>query len=112
MSTGFILGLHLLSFHAEAGMETVTPGLYVRHDSGFTLGAYRNSCGQRSAYVGWTWQPIYRLDVTVGAVSGYRPGRLMPMLAPSYRVGAGVRLAVIPNPFGPWALHLSVERAF
>ena len=100
-------GLHLISVHKPgAHMNTVTPGAYVLFDSGVTLGAYRNSESKFSTYAGYTMGENWQL--TLGAVTGYnRP--LLPMLVPSYRFQNGLRVSLIPNPFGQSALHLSLE---
>jgi hypothetical protein len=103
-------GAHLVSFHKPGShMETVTPGAYVLHiPTGATLGAYRNSEGKLSAYAGVTlergpWQ------LTVGAVTGYNKRAVLPMLAPSYKFDNGMRVSLIPNPFGHSAIHVSKE---
>lgn len=124
------LGLHLLTAHAMPGYEAVTPGIYARHESGATFGAYRNSIGRRSAYAGWTFESG-RFALTVGAVSGYERrcrtdrwtepngsistnpvcsghvgDKLGPLLAPSVRIGhARLSLVAFKKP----AVHLSVE---
>lgn len=108
-TSGWILGLHLFSVHAQPGYERVTPGLYAMSPSGLTVGAFRNSEGGRSVYAGCTWQG-QRFGMTVGAVSGYRRAGMLPLVVPSVRLGDSARLSAIPNPFGPWALHLSFER--
>jgi hypothetical protein len=84
-----VVGAHLISLHSSptyvsahdnfhdidyrTRYEWVTPGAYVRMANGATAGAYRNSLGKASVYVGWTWQTDdERFALTVGAVSGYR----------------------------------------
>lgn len=123
------IGLHLLTAHAVPGYEAVTPGVYARHESGLTFGAYRNSIGRRSAYAGWTFESG-RFALTVGAVSGYgrrcrvdrfehaggiatvprcsghTGGKLGPLLAPSVRIG-DARLSLVA--FKKPAIHLSAE---
>lgn len=96
-------GAHLLSFHKPGShMETVTPGLYALHSSGVTLGAYRNSEGKFSTYAGYSTEYL-----TVGLVTGYNRRPVLPMLVPSYKFSNGYRISLIPNPFGPSAIHLS-----
>jgi len=101
-------GVHMLSAHTGGGFRSVTPGLYFRAADGLTAGVYANSEGGRSAYVGQTWKSG-PWALTVGAVTGYRRAKVLPMLAPSYRFASGARLSVIPNPWGSTALHLSWE---
>lgn len=108
----WLIGLHLLSLHAQPGMETATPGIYARHaPSGTTLGLLRNSEGKASAYAGLTFErgPV---AITLGAVTGYQRAAVLPLVVPSLQLGGGLRLSLIPNPFGAWALHLSAERTF
>ena len=105
---GWVIGLHLLSFHAGPSMETITPGVYAIAPSGATLGYYRNSHRRPSAYAGWSWQGRH-WALTAGAVTGYERAKVLPLLVPSYRFSTGMRASVIPNPWGESALHLSWE---
>jgi len=107
----WLIGLHLLSAHSAPGYELVTPGIYLQHASGATAGLLRNSEGRRGVYAGWTWH-AGRLSLTVGVISGYQARSWTPMLVPSFRLDHGLRISVIPNPFGASALHLSLERSF
>ncbi len=131
MIEAWTIGLHLLTAHAVPGYEAVTPGAYARHESGFTLGAYRNSIGRASAYAGWTFETEdRRFALTVGAVTGYERrcridrfehaggiatvprcsghtgGKVGPLLAPSVRLGdARLALVAVKKP----AVHLAWE---
>ncbi len=129
MST-WILGLHLLTAHAAQGYEAITPGAYARHESGFTVGAYRNSIGRPSAYAGWTFETEdRRFALTVGAVTGYEKrcridrfeheggiatvprcsghtGKVGPLISPSVKIG-DARLALVA--FKRPAIHLAWE---
>jgi len=107
-ATALVLGVHLLSFHADPHQETITPGVYAIAPSGVTLGFYRNSERGRSTYLGWSLQGQH-WAVTVGAVTGYRRAPVLPIFVPSYRFDNGIRLSVVPNPWGASALHLSKE---
>lgn len=75
---GLVLGVHLVSAHFPAGdgLNNVNPGVYVRAESGLTVGVYRNTLRRTSAYAGWTFTtdviPEAPISLTVGAVSGYR----------------------------------------
>ncbi len=87
------LGVHLASLHVPAHdyQRNINPGLYLRvHEGarlggidlgalqGLTLGAYRNTLGRTSAYLGHTLTlaggpgSAATVDVTLGAVSGYQ----------------------------------------
>lgn len=101
-----IVGAHLLTGHIGRHAEdfrTVTPGLYVRGaDGGVTLGAFRNSHGQASAYAAWTWQRG-AFAITAGGVTGYPHRRVSPLLIPSVAVRvpgttSALRLALVPKP--------------
>jgi hypothetical protein len=124
--SALVLGLHLFSLHAPALPEqnNVNLGAYVRHESGFTAGVYRNTLDRTSMYAGYTIGD--RVALTIGVVSGYQKeivngdvvgasnGKLMLMLAPSVRLGP-VRLSYIPrvgstNPCN--VFHFSVEKGF
>lgn len=115
------LGVHLFSVHTAAGLEPVNPGLYVRHESGFTAGAFRNSYRRTSAYAGYTFETAdRRFALTVGAVTGYPAKAVLPLAVPSVRFELGdqvaARVAYLPKPPGrighSHALHLSIEREF
>lgn len=103
------LGVHAISLHKRgSGLQTVTPGVYAIHSSGLTLGAFRNSYARPSVYVAYSltsgpW------GLTMGAVTGYPRARVLPMFAPSYKFDNGLRVSVIPSPFGNSAIHFSKE---
>lgn len=123
-ATAWIVGLQIASAHFGSGagaMEWATPGLYVRHPSGLTAGAYRNSQGRGSAFAAWTWQTDSRTwAITVGAVTGYQRASVLPLVVPSVRLpiadtGLALRVSAIP----PIAKHdivgavtVAVEREF
>lgn len=107
----YTIGAHALSFHADKQYETVTPGLYVRHnDTGATAGVYRNSEGGTSAYVGGTLS-YKKLDLTIGAVIGYKRAKVLPMVVPSVKLTDNLRVALIVNPWDikASAVHLAYE---
>lgn len=142
--TGWIFGIHLVTAHVPATYdETVvvrtrldngltlsaarserrryrswTPGIYARRADGLTVGAYRNSFGDPSAYAGWTWQTTDgRFALTAGAVVGYAGWPVMPLIAPSVRTDeiriGGTRIGALRLSFVPRnALHVSIERRF
>lgn len=68
-----VVGLHLGSVHVPHRIDqrNVNPGAYVRFGNGLTLGAYRNTLGRESVYAGYTFNVIGRIDLTLGAVTGY-----------------------------------------
>ncbi len=116
----FTAGVHLATTHrGNAGLESSTPGLYVRHESGATAGGYRNSYGRWSTYAGWTWEaPGRYVAITAGAVTGYPAAKVMPLLVPSVRLPLGpvsARVSYIPKPVKSGTasgLHLSLESEF
>lgn len=129
---GLTLGLHLATAHLSAGLEPITPGIYVRTEAGLTVGAYRNSYGHLSEYAGWTWQGD-TFALTTGLVAGYRgPSvktgeicaeqtcrftftehrRIVPLFVPSARFNLGEvtgRISILPSPA---AVHFSIEHTF
>lgn len=121
MSTAaIIVGLHLATAHAGGvGLESVTPGVYARMPNGITAGAYRNSHGLGSAYLGMTWSTADgRWSITAGGVTGYPRAKVSPLLVPSMRLPINgtswaARLAYLPKPHsdGAQGVHLSLERA-
>ena len=120
----WIIGLQLAAAHFGSGsssMEWATPGIYVRHPSGFTAGFYRNSLGRGSAFAAWTWQTESRTwAITVGAVTGYDRSKVMPLVVPSVRfpipdTSIALRISAVPpiakhNIIG--ALTVALEREF
>lgn len=114
------IGLHTASWHDRPGYHGSTPGLYLRAANGMTAGALQNSEGHLSCYAGWTattdeQRPI-SAAVTVGVITGYELGPVLPIAVPSValRVSSGlsVRLLALPRYHpkqGANALSLTVE---
>lgn len=117
----WVIGLQLAAAHFggdASANEWATPGIYVKHASGATAGAYRNSEGHGSAFAAWTFETESRTwAITVGAVTGYRRAAVMPLLLPSVRVPLGdvaLRLSLVPpiakqNIVGALALAVEVD---
>lgn len=106
------VGVHLATYHfdRERNLNEFNPGLYIRY-SGWIAGGYRNSVSKPSYYFGYTVESG-PFALTVGAIKGYADG-VRPMLVPSVHVGAGFRVAYIPqipgNPYNNSGLHLLKE---
>lgn len=151
---GLTVGLHLVSLHSAPDyvsetnvvgpkvtrqFETLTPGVYARAESGLTVGAYRNSYGKPSAYLGWTFATDDdRFALTLGAVTGYRRtikenrdpalnrppavqvvgDAVQPLVVPSMRFSLGentaLRVSYVPEPRkgDVSVVHLSIEAGF
>lgn len=151
---GLVVGLHLLSLHtaasyttetnnvgderASASYRTLTPGVYLRTQAGFTAGAYHNSIGKPSFYAGWSFATDDdRFALTLGAVTGYRRtvhrrwgtyvdrhetaqvgSTVQPLVVPSVKVDLtdawAARLSYVPRPDkGETSVfHLSIEHRF
>lgn len=116
------LGLHIISHHFSGDFNNLNHGAYIYHD-GFTAGTYYNSERKQSYYVGYTFEgalvgPL-SYGLTIGAVSGYARGSVLPLVVPSVSVpiantGIGVRLSAIP-PVGKGSaalVHLTAEYTF
>lgn len=141
MLEAWVIGLHLATAHAgqQVPMNAATPGLYLKAPNGWAGGAYRNSLGNASLWVGKVFETAdKRWALTVGAVTGYqrREGQrycrhgfrhvawnpcvlgdsepVRPLLAPSVRLpitdNVAARLSYMPKfGDGAHALHLSLE---
>jgi hypothetical protein len=109
------IGLHVGSQHIPAkNYNNSNPGIYYRHDEGWTAGVYRNSLRNNSVYAGYTWK-FGMLDVTTAGVTGYFH-KVQPLLVPSLSLftyqGITPRIAYIPRVekrIGSHVLHLMVE---
>ena len=118
LGTGLIIGVHTLSLHSAPGFNGVNPGLYVETPDGWTAGAYYNSERRWSVYGGKTLPVTGPIDLTIGAVSGYKAAPLFPLVVPSLRFplrdGFTLRLALIPKVShgGAFALHAMIEKRF
>ncbi|MEO8807067.1 MAG: hypothetical protein ABI433_13385 [Burkholderiaceae bacterium] len=73
------MGLHLASVHVPANerLNNTNPGIYLRHEAGWTAGVYYNSLKRTSVYGGYTFttraiSPKLPLSLTVGAITGYQ----------------------------------------
>jgi len=105
-----IVGLNLVTAHAAGGFRSWTPGLYARSADGLTAGILRNSEGGTSAHLSQTWrvQPLgIPLDLTAGAITGYRRAPVLPLATASVLIGHQ-RLIWIPGPRGG-AMHMATE---
>lgn len=117
------IGLHLASWHSEPGYNNANPGLYLRTAGGWTAGGYRNSVRRNSTYAGWTGgvelATGLRAELTLGAITGYPAAAVLPLVAPSLRIGGdtgpALRLTVLPKVHakqGAHVAHLSTEWSF
>ena len=114
------IGAHLGSWHSEPGFINLNPCLYLRTAAGWTAGGYRNSVRRNSAYAGWTGgldlADGLRAELTLGAITGYPAAPVLPLAAPSLRIGPStgpaLRLTVLPKVHpkqGAHVAHLSAE---
>lgn len=114
------IGMHTLSWHDQPGYHSSTPGLYVRTNTGLTVGAMQNSEGHAGAYAGYTAstdeQRRLSAAITVGLITGYTLAPVLPMAVPSIALKlsdqAAVRVLVLPRfhpKQGANALSLTLE---
>lgn len=114
-----VAGLLLASTHFGPQMydgvsrTSWTPGLYVVHKSGLTVGAYRNSMRLMSYQVGYT-HDFGRWSLSGGLVNyekNYK-NRVIPYVAVSYAFGArtGARVIAMPEETLPVAMALEFRR--
>ena len=114
------LGIHVASAHfPQRNYNNVNPGIYYRDSSDITLGAYYNSERKTSFYLGYTLDnETYPVSLTVGAITGYKRAKVLPLVVPSLHSGKifgenRVRLSLIPRiGYNPAVIHLSLERDF
>lgn len=139
LGEGAVIGAHLVSLHSspsyitkvdvhgntleQRDYETVTPGVYARLRNGATFGAFRNSYGRGSAYLGYTFETADgRFALTVGGVTGYHGAAVQPLVIPSMQFGLDAlgapgwkaRIALAPKPprqAAAAAVHFAVEVA-
>lgn len=118
------VGLDLYSYHfnQSAGYENFTPGFYVVQDAenlckGFA-GVYRNSERDTSVEFGCSFE-YNKFSVAIGAITGYKAGRILPFVYPSYAISieknTNFRIGYIPRVSGftnSAVLHFQVERRF
>lgn len=106
---------HLGPMNDGAQRSLMTPGLYVVHRSGLTVGAYRNTMRRTSALFGYTHQLDGGWSISGGLVTGYpqtasgtasEPSRIGPYVALSYAFGAhsGARVLWSPQKTQPIAI--------
>ena len=113
------IGMHFASVHSKSGLNNFNPGVYVETTDGYTAGTYYNSESRQSYYLGRTLEAplLYGTSgaVTLGAITGYRGYRVLPLAVPSLKIplteGFGTRFAFIPRveKKGAAALHLMLE---
>lgn len=112
------VGLHLGSIHSTNTFNDINPGIYVKNQKGLTAGTYYNSERKQSFYGGWTWSPHKNIDVTFGAITGYKAAKVQPLVLPTvhFEVMRDVRMRVgyVPkiHSDGAHAIHFMVEHTF
>lgn len=110
--TALAIGLHIGTYHFDRSKDynEFNPGIYAVCD-GWTAGAYYNSERKASIYAGRTFERVLGpIDITLGAVAGYRRAPLAPMVVPSYKIDGGPRMSLLlPLEKGGGGLHLSWE---
>lgn len=116
------VGLHLGTWHSAPGFCSNTPGVFAKWQTGFTLGAYKNSeCKSYSAYAGWSWETtgsLVRAAVTVGLVTGYMQAPVLPLVVPSVVVDLlpqlALRLTYVPKTASDsaHAVNFAVQHSF
>ena len=119
-----VIGVHIGSVHApKAEWNNVNPGIYYRHESpdwykNVVVGTYYNSERRQSAYAGVVYPLTDNIDVTVGAITGYKRAPVLPLVVPSFHFNVSgpwdARIHYLPKveKSGAHVLHLSIERRF
>lgn len=106
------VGLHVATWHSYGHFNNVNPGVYAECSNGLTVGTYENSVFKQSVYVGKTWTDATdHFELTAGAITGY--GGVKPLLVPSIKFHvtehSAFRLSLLKPPWGPTAVHFSLE---
>ena len=112
MLESLVIGLTLLTPHAEAGFRMHTPGVYAIVDDSLVVGQVRNSLGRGSFYAGAKLDGPLGTDIVVGGITGYPRAAVIPLLTIGKAFGP-VRAQFIP-PAGrsAAAITFSIERRF
>lgn len=116
-------GAHVYTAHIDSKYCNTTPGVYFKADNGITVGAYKNSeCKNISMYAGYTFEAdivegVVSGAVTVGGITGYKAGNIMPLVVPSIAVtfakDTKVRLFFVPDASGTFAgVSFGLEKSF
>lgn len=125
----FVVGIHAHSLHVPAkdADNNSNWGLYGRTADGLTFGGYRNTLRRNSFYLGQSFDLIGPVDITLGAITGYKVkdgqgwsrNYLAPLAAISYAppvqiLGATPRATLVPGHLlkSRSVFHLSVETRF
>lgn len=96
-STVAAVGLLVGSLHSEPGFESFTPGVLVEMDCGIVAGGFRNSEGDPTGLLGYTFEydaGRIRYDLLVGAVYGYEAMPLAPLVSPGVSVELTDQLSI------------------
>lgn len=89
------IGIHAYTLHSDSQFCNNNPGLYYRTGD-YVVGAYKNSeCEKVSFYAGRVFS-FGVLDITLGAVTGYKMAPVLPLVVPSVLVG-NVRIGLVPD---------------
>ena len=109
------IGAHVGSLHVPLRhFESFNPGVYYRWANGVQVGVLRNSERRLSTYGAWTWQRG-RFSLSMGAITGYRRAKVLPLVAPGWAVvdrpDFKARIILLPQAGrdASTALHLVVE---
>ena len=103
------VGLHLGTYHFDRSrhLNEVNLGAYVACDD-VGVGLYHNSLGRPSVWAGYQFH-VGPVDLTVGAVTGYRKAPILPLVVPSVRLGHFRLSLLLPIEKRGGGLHLSTE---
>ncbi|WP_169419504.1 hypothetical protein [Ramlibacter agri] len=112
-------GVHVGSHHWPDRRTPTSPkynnvnlGMNLRFENGATAGFYFNSERHLSTYGGWTLtNSACGPALTIGGITGYHQGPLLPMAIPSVCFLDHLRVMFIPKaePKGANVLHLALE---
>ena len=99
-----LVGVHLFSFHTKDDFRTLTPGVYVKWDSGITAGVVLNSHGDPGAYGAYTFETCVPLPVpTVARIRPDTAIRVFAAMVGAHRITTLALPAVVASVTSPVA---------
>jgi len=123
------VGLHVHSVHVPAKESDSNQnwGLYVRTETGLTIGMYRSTIRRNAPYIGQTFSLYGPVNLTLGVIGSYQrkngegwsrgyfgPLSALSIASPVQVMGVTPRLTLVPGHLvkSRTVLHLSMEARF
>lgn len=99
--------IHGLSYHSYGHSNNYNYGMGYLFENRVMVGAYRNSEGNNSAYLGYNWKYNEYLSVTMLGATGYREFPVMAAVLPTFSIPVADKfyLNVVAAPMYDKDLH-------